>query len=227
MRLLGAAHVSLLAGIAFAAALLAVLARRGRIPARGTRLALGCALAANELVWWCFRYRQEGIHLWNLPLQLSDATLWATVLACLTINRRALEFAYFAGMAGGGMALLTPDLWSPWPSYPVIYFFVAHGGEVVAISFLVFGGVAPLRRGALPRAFGLMLGFAAIVAAFDAIFRTNYMYLRRKPANVSLLDALGPWPAYLVSSAAVALLLFWLLWLAARAAPDRPAARRG
>jgi len=55
------------------------------------------------------------------------------------------------------MALLTPDLWEPWPRYPAIYFFVAHGGIVVGIAVLVLGRLAPLRQGAVWRAFGMLL----------------------------------------------------------------------
>jgi len=216
MRLFGAAHLSLIAATAAVAALLALLLRRHRIPARGTRLVLGYGLAANEVAWWCFRYWHEGIHLNNLPLELCDATLWATVAGCLTLSGPAIEFAYFAGLVGAGMALLTPDLWSPWPSYPAVYFFAAHGGEVVAISALVFGGLASLRTGALWRAFGLTVGFATIVGAYDTVVGTNYAYLCRKPASISLFDALGPWPVYLVTAAGVGILLYWLLWLPVR-----------
>ena len=170
----------------------------------------------NELIWWRFRYSHEGIHLWNLPFQLCDVTLWASAIACLTMVPVIVEFAYFAGLAGAGMALITPDLWSPWPSYPAIYFFVAHGGIVIAAAVLVFGRICILSGKAVWRAYGLLLGYAFLVGMFNKIYGTNYMYLCNKPKNASLLDTLGPWPWYLVPAAITAFGLFCLLWIPVR-----------
>lgn len=216
MRLFGVTHLALLAGTLLAGIVLTAICQRRPAARRGVRLAIGWILLINELIWWGFRYSHEGIHLPNLPLQLCDITLWASLLGCLTLRRAAVEFAYFGGLAGAGMALLTPDLWSPWPSYPAIYFFVAHGGIVIACAILVFGGIAPLRPGAVWRAFYMLLGYAVLVGAFDAVFHTNYMYMCRKPKNASVLDVFGPWPFYLVVAGAAALVLFWLLWLPVR-----------
>ena len=216
MKLFGPTHLTLLFVIAAACAASALLLRRHRIAARPLRLAVGWGIIINELIWWGYRYSHEGLHLWNLPFQLCDVTLWTSALACLTVARPVVEFAYFGGLAGAGMALLTPDLWSPWPSYPAIYFFLAHGGIVLAVSLLVFGRICPLRPGAVWRAFGLLVAFAAVIGTVNAIAGTNFMYLCRKPKGASLLDSLGPWPNYLVSGALVALALFWLLWLPVR-----------
>lgn len=217
MALFGSTHLTLLAGIAAVGALLTWACRTGRLPGRAVRIALGLALAVNELVWWVFRYSHEGFHFpLNLPLQLCDVAVWMTVAACLTLKPWVVEVDYFAGMAGAGMALLTPDLWSPWPSYPAVYFFLAHGGIVIGIGVLVFGGIAPLRPGAVWRAYGGLLAYAALVGAFDALFHTNYMYLRVRPASPSVLDVFGPWPVYLVQAAGLALLLYFLLWLPTR-----------
>jgi hypothetical integral membrane protein (TIGR02206 family) len=216
VTLFGPLHLALLAAIAVAGFLLVRLCRRVERARRPVRLLLGIGLVLNELVWFRFRYSQEGLHLWNLPLQLCDVTLWMTAIACLTLTPALVEFAYFAGLAGAGMALLTPDLWRPWPSYPAIYFFVGHGGIVVGIAVLVVGRIAPLRNGAVWRAFGMLIGYAVLVGAFNAIAHANYVYLCRKPGNASLLDMLGPWPVYLLAGAAAALALFWLLWLPVR-----------
>jgi hypothetical integral membrane protein (TIGR02206 family) len=221
VRLFGPLHIALLAGIVSVAFLLAVPCRRVERARRPVRLLLGTGLALNELVWWCFRYSHEGVHLWNLPLQLCDVTVWTTSLACITLAPALVEFSYFAGLAGAAMALLTPDLWTPWPTYPAIYFFVAHGGIVVGTVVLIGGRVAILRRGAIWRAFGMVLGYAAVVGAFNAITGANDMFLCRKPATPSLLDVLGPWPAYLLSGAAATLALFSLLWLPVRPGPGR------
>lgn len=221
MELFGPLHLALLAAIVAAGSVL-VWTCRSREPARRpVRLVLGVGLMGNEAIWLCYRYSHEGIHLWNLPLQLCDATVWMTAFACLTLSPWLVEFSYFAGFAGAAMALLTPDLWRPWPQYPAIYFFVAHGGIVLGIAVLVFGRVAPLRVGAVWRAFAMLLGYAVGVGVFDAFTKANYMYLCRKPAAGSLLNWLGPWPVYWFTGALAALGLFWLLWL-----PVRPSHRR-
>lgn len=152
-------------------------------------------------------------------MQLCDAGVWLSVLACLTVIPAIVEFAYFAGLAGATMALLTPNLISPWPTYPAIYFFAAHGGIVISMVALVFGGCGKLRRGAVWRSFGLLMAYAALVGLVDWASGSNFMFLLRKPDAASALDGMGPWPWYLLSGAAAGLMFFGLLWL-----PVRPSA---
>jgi hypothetical integral membrane protein (TIGR02206 family) len=219
VKLFGPLHLALLGAIAVAAGALAWLCRRGTLSLKPLRWTLGLTLAANELVWWVYRYSKEGIHVANLPLQLCDAGVWLSVLACLTVIPAIVEFAYFAGLAGAGMALLTPNLISPWPTYPAIYFFAAHGGIVICIIALVFGVGGKFRRGAWLRSFGLLIAYAALIGLVDWASGSNFMFLSHKPEAASPLDQMGPWPWYLLGAAAAGLLLFWLLWL-----PVRPSA---
>jgi hypothetical integral membrane protein (TIGR02206 family) len=216
MTIFGPLHLSLLLGIVVIAAALVTLCRRHILRARAVCTVLGCLLAVNEIAWWIWRYSREGIHADNLPLQLCDAAVWFAVAACLTRAPALAEFTWFTGMAAGGMALLTPDLWAPWPQWPAIYFFLAHGGVVLAAALLAFSGVMDFRPRSVWRPFAMLLGWATLAGCVDAAFGANYMYLRAKPASASALNIMGPWPWYIVSGAAAGLVMFWLLWLPVR-----------
>ena len=98
--LFGTLHCFILLAVAIAASAFAWLGRRGIFSVKRMAWTLGVALASNELVWWFYRYSREGVHITNLPLQLCDAAVWLSILACLTGASLIVEFAYFAGLAG-------------------------------------------------------------------------------------------------------------------------------
>jgi len=212
--LFGPVHLVIIALIPSAAAGLAWCARRSLLSGNWIRLAMGAGVAANELIWYVYRYSHEGLRFpEGLPLQLCDFTLWLTVTAALTRKLWCFEVAYFTGIGGASMAVLTPDLWEPFPSYPTVYFFLAHGGVIATLLYLVWAKILRPQPGGIWRALAISNAFAAVIGIFNAIFGTNYLYLCRKPASASLLDYLGPWPVYILAGEAVALLVFFLLAL--------------
>jgi hypothetical integral membrane protein (TIGR02206 family) len=216
-HLFGPVHLLILAAVPAAAFLLAQASKRSPASARPIRYGLGAVLALNEFGWYVYNFHTGGLRFpAGLPLQLCDLTLWLTVVALFTLNPLAFEIAYFAGMGGAGMALITPDLWAPPASYPSIYFFVAHGLVVASPLMLLWSRQARPRPYSPWKAFATLNAYAAAIGIFDAIFKTNYMYLRQKPVSTSVLNFLGPWPLYLLWGEAVALIIFWLLWLPVR-----------
>ncbi|MCC6585916.1 MAG: TIGR02206 family membrane protein [Bryobacterales bacterium] len=221
-RLFGPSHLAILAGTMASALTLVRFARR--FPAKSDLIArlLGVTLAVNELIWWTYRYSTEGFRFpEGLPLQLCDLAVWVTVAASLTRNRYATEFSYFAGLAGAAMALLTPDLWAPWPSYPSVYYFVAHGMVLVVVVYVVWGLRVPISRHALWRFFALVNVYALLIGGFNWVFGANYLYLCHKPVSQTMLDVLGPWPVYILLGEVVA---FAICAALARFAPRPPKA---
>ena len=198
-----------------------MLARHRHESARAVRLVCGGLLAANELSWYWYNIHQRWFSFpGNLPLNLCHLTLWLTVAALLTLHPWSYEMAYFIGLAGSSMAMLTPDLWGPFPSYPAIYFFVAHAGVIIGVLYLTWAKLVQPSRYSVWRAFGVLNAYAAAAAVFDLVFRTNYVYLCQKPQAASLLNYFGPWPIYILVGDAFALSCFLLLWLPFRIAQE-------
>ena len=207
-------HLAVLAAVPILAAGLAIWARARPAVVRPLRTALAVAIGLHEAAWYVLALARGWVAPpFGLPLHLCDLVLWATVYGLLSLDRRVLENVYYLGLGGTGMALLTPDLAAALPSWPAIAFFVAHGGVVASVLFLVLSGALRPGPGSWWRAFLWVNAYAAVVGAVNAIFGTNYFYLCEKPRAPSLLDLLGPWPWYVVAGEGVALALFALLYL--------------
>jgi hypothetical integral membrane protein (TIGR02206 family) len=146
----------------------------------------------------------------GLPFNLCNVTTWIAVYACITLAPWACEFVYFSGLAGAGMALITPDMGSVWPAR----FFVNHGGLILTASTLVFGRIVQLKRGAPWRAFRILVIYGCFAGAVNALLHTNYAYLNRKPGGATVMNLMGPWPFYILPLGLFGLGMFWALWLA-------------
>ena len=213
LRMFGLAHLAIICTVPALAALLAI-AHRNQLPGcKSIRFILALLSAAASISLYAY-FAATGASMFpnHIPLELCDASLWLIVISLLTLNRAIFDIAYYCAMAGASMSVLTPNLVNPSP-FLSIQFFVDHGLIVCASLYLIWTGQLRPRPGSVSRSLITANIYALIVGTFDLLFKTNYMFLRRKPPTPSLLDVFGPWPWYILVGEFVALALFLLLYL--------------
>lgn len=148
----------------------------------------------------------------SLPLDLCDVAVFVAAVACWWPRLALpLELTYFWGLAGTLQAVTTPDLSVGFPHFAFFEFVLGHLAIVIAAVYLVVGLGGRPRPGAVPRVFAVTAGYTALVGLADWGLGANYMFLRAIPSHASLLSVLGPWPWYLFSAAAVAIVLLAVL----------------
>jgi hypothetical integral membrane protein (TIGR02206 family) len=192
--------------LALTAAAIVVAVRWPRaMPPRALAVAIGGAFAIEFAV-----RATDGTWNWgfDLPLHLSDVVSLLAPVALWTRRPLLVEVLYFWALTASLQAVITPDLHQTVPSVFFFTYFVTHSGAVVAACLLVFGLHQTPRPGAVGRVFAITLGMAAFAGLGNVITGGNYMYLRAKPSQASLLDQMGPWPVYIAVAAVIALVLF-------------------
>jgi uncharacterized membrane protein YwaF len=145
-RIYGPTHLFILASVIAVPAILAGGARHHIVWRRRIRIGLAIALLLNSVVWYGYLAARGWLSFPDsLPLELCDATLCLTVISAFTLNATAFDLTYYGALAGTSMALLTPDLWEPFPSFSTVQFFcrarACPGG--CSVSHLVQGSATP------------------------------------------------------------------------------------
>lgn len=168
-----------------------------------------------------------GYHIWlisadrwrlydALPLELCSISLFVSIVLLLTGNRHLIDFVIFAGIGGALQALATPVLDMDFPHFRFFHFFYTHTGIILTgLYFVWVKGYEPTFKGVLKTMLIINL-LVPFIVAINWLVDGNYMFLRMKPQNGSLLDFLGPYPWYILSLEAVAFVIFTVIWLLLR-----------
>ncbi|MBO0683187.1 MAG: TIGR02206 family membrane protein [Candidatus Dormibacteraeota bacterium] len=201
--------------MALTAAVTVAISAAGRLlPGRWVDLfahLLAVLLAAGEVSWWVYAAVNRVPLSLGLPLQLSDV---APLVAAAALWWRwwwAAELAYFWGLAGVSLALLTPELPYAFPSFLFVQYVWVHGLTVLAAVFIPAALRLCPRAGAVARAALATAALAAAAAVADVATGGDYLFLAQPPVTPTPLSLLGPWPWYLAGAAAIALALLVLL----------------
>lgn len=149
----------------------------------------------------------------SLPLHLCGLAI--VLGAFLMINRSQLlyELVYFWGLGGAIQALLTPDIGQyGYPHYRFFQFFVSHGTLIFASLYMTWiGGLRPTHK-SIWKVFGFTNIYLVIMAGFNSLVDGNYLFICHKPVNGSIMDAMGPWPWYILVLEGVAVVSFYIYY---------------
>lgn len=148
-----------------------------------------------------------------LPIQLCDAAAFLAVAMLIWGGRTSFELVYFWGLGGSLQALLTPDLYYPFPHFMFFSFFILHGAILTAVFYMIsVEGCQPTFR-SIGKTILYTNLYAALIFAVNRLTGGNYLFLSSKPEGASIIDFLGPWPWYILSLEGVLLVVCLILYL--------------
>lgn len=179
------------------------------------RTLLAGVLLLNIIGWhgWHLAYGLWDI-AYMLPFHLCGIMQWSSLFLLTTRNPRIYEFVYFIGLGGATQALLTPDSGNlGFPHFRAFETMISHGSIVTAAIYFTFvEGFRPTWDSVKRVIIGTQL-YAIAIFFLNFLIGSNYMFLARKPDVPSLIDALGPWPLYIIPLELIAFATVIILYL--------------
>jgi hypothetical integral membrane protein (TIGR02206 family) len=214
--LFGRDHLMALALVALVCVMIWLL--RDRWTERGRRITRWSLLGVIYLCEGSWHVWMLATGQWNiqvmLPLWVCSITAWTMPLLLVWRSHRYFEWAYFMGILGAIMALLTPDLMNyGFPHFRFIEFMTLHGTLVIAIVYMTVVERFRPTWMSLVRVIVITNLYWLFCAGVNSLIGSNYLYTHGKLPTPSLLDLLGPHPWYLLWMEVIGIVLAVLMYL--------------
>ena len=146
----------------------------------------------------------------NLPLHLCGVSVFLVAIILINRNYKIFEVAYFWGLAGASISILTPDVAFVFPHILNITFFLSHALIVIGVLYMIFVFDYRPTKESLIKSYIITHIYAMFIGVVNYILDTNYLFLCHKPHGETPLDYMGPWPWYIISLE-IAVILFWII----------------
>ena len=150
----------------------------------------------------------------TIPLHMCDLSEIFLVWFLLGGPRILYICAFFWGLGGATMAILTPDISHHDLDY--IFFMVGHGMIIVGIMYAtVTLGNRPYAKDIVTVSLITALVLLPIVYGINLLLGepANFWYLMTKPAGASLMDMFPEPPYHLIVTTPIAIAVFYLIYL--------------
>ena len=162
-------------------------------------------------------FYREGImsERWQdgLPLHLCDFSTMAIILYFITRHRDFFVFAFFFGIAGGGMSILTPDTVYGFPYIGYIQSQIGHTMIIMGVSYAM---IIDKQRPYLRDVFRALC-YASVLLIFTYIMNyllgTNYWFLAEKPVGDNITSFMRPEPFHIIDLYIAATLICYAMYL--------------
>lgn len=151
----------------------------------------------------------------TLPFHMCDLSEIFLIWFLLGGPKILYKCAFFWGLGGASMAILTPDI--SFHDLDYIFFMVGHGMIIVGIMYATVSlGQRPYAKDILLVSFITAFVLLPIVYLINIVLGepANFWYLMEKPsAGVSLMDFFPDPPMHLIITTPIAIALFYLIYL--------------
>ena len=149
----------------------------------------------------------------GLPLHLCDFSTIAIILYFLTQKRDFFVFAFFFGIAGGGMSILTPDTVYGFPYVGYIQSQIGHTIIIMGVTYaMVIDNQRPYLKD-IPKVFMYATILLLFTYLMNYLLGTNYWFLAEKPIGDNITALMRPEPFHIIDLYVVALLVCYSIYL--------------
>ena len=162
-------------------------------------------------------YREGIMDNWKLglPLHLCDFSSASIILYFITKKRDFFLFAYFAGISGAGMAILTPDVLYSFPHIDYIRHMIGHSMILLGVTYAM---IVEDQRPQLKDVHRILIFLSILLLLMYLINYllgppANYWYVFEKPPGFNVTEWMREAPYHMIDIYLLAVIVCYLIYL--------------
>ena len=162
-------------------------------------------------------YREGYMQEWKLglPLHLCDFSSASIIIYLLTQRREFFLFAFFAGISGAGMAILTPDVLYNFPHIDYVRHMIGHSMILLGVTYaMIIDNQRPELKDVHRVLFVLsILLFLMYPINYLLGAPANYWYVIEKPPGLNVTGFMREAPFHMIDIYILAVIVCYSIYL--------------
>ncbi|MFL2714992.1 MAG: TIGR02206 family membrane protein [Gammaproteobacteria bacterium] len=158
-----------------------------------------------------------GINNWKLglPLHLCDFSSASIILYFYTKRREFFLFAFFAGISGAGMAILTPDVKYSFPHIDYLRHMIGHSMILLGVAYAIIIDNHRPQLKDVHRVLAVLSVFLLLMYPINNFLGSpaNYWYVVEKPPGFNVTDLMSDAPYHMIDIYMLTVMVCYLIYL--------------